>query len=81
MVGPARPEAWRNFVPRAMFYCLSISAWMSLSRFASSIVCTDGATFCAARTSQLIRAVRSHREHPSARIQVVRSVSRSYLNV
>ena len=43
----------RNFVPRAIcFYCLSMSAWMSLSRFASSIVCTDGATFCAARTSQ-----------------------------
>ena len=33
------------------------------------------------RRGVLMRAVRSHREHPSARIQVVRSVSRSYLNV
>ena len=33
------------------------------------------------RRGVLMRAVRSHREHPSARTQVVRSASRSYLKV
>ena len=103
MVGPARPEAWRNamfllpldvrldeLVALRVFYRLHGRRDLLRGEDEPACVCMSDPRRWRQRLRNvegrgrrgvLMRAVRSHREHPSARIQVVRSVSRSYLNV